>query len=132
MCKQNSLITRALIESVTQESFSHSAVVKIEDVEWGVVGRWCTAHYLPKQEAWDVWVYNTRDIYTGIGTRRLNNILRRIEGIKNPTPGPLRRLDGEALYPRMPTEVLLRAGSILGIKKRRRPPAHAFVAKINL
>lgn len=119
-------ITKALIESVCRSSFSHSSIRKVEEDEWGVCGRWCIAHYLPQHGAWDVWVCNTLDMYSGIGTRRLNNLLRAVENIKTPTPGPLRVLDGEAIYLRMPTEAFLQAAPLLGIKQRRKPPPHAF------
>lgn len=110
------------LKEITNQAFAHKAYIADYDGDAGITGKFAFASYLGEGQ-WDVWLRNGADLAKGLGTRKLNNLIRAIEAELGPTAGPLRRLDGEAIYERMPTEALLIIAPSLGIRKRGKPPA---------
>jgi hypothetical protein len=111
------------LKEVTNHAFSHPSY--IADDGPAVIGKIATCSYLG-DGLWDVWVCNRKDLETGLSERKLTGILSSLESLNNAATGPLQRLTGEAVYPRMPTETLLQAAPVLGIHKRKRANSGAF------
>lgn len=111
------------LKEVTSHAFSHPSY--IADDGPAVIGKFATCSYLG-DGLWDVWVCNRKDLETGLSERKLTGILSSLESLNNAATGPLQRLAGEAVYPRMPTEALLQAAPVLGIHKRKRANSGSF------
>ena len=111
------------LKEVTSHAFSHPSY--IADDGPAVIGKFAACSYLG-DGLWDVWVCNRKDLETGLSERKLTGILSSLDCLDNAATGPLQRLTGEAVYPRMPTEALLQAAPVLGIHKRKRANSGAF------
>jgi hypothetical protein len=107
--------TKGELEEITKNAFSRKSITLVDD-EMIVVGKFCRAAYLG-DGFWDVWVCNYKNLRDGLSTRKVNAIYGRISDLGADT-GPLRRLDGEGYYQRMPTEVFLCSAPVLGVRKR--------------
>lgn len=114
-------MTKQQLKEITGQAFAHNAYVSDFDGDSGITGKFAFASYLG-DGYWDVWLRNEADLAKGLSTRKLNNIINAISDLENASTGPLRRLDGEAIYERMPTDTLLRIASLLGIRKRGKAP----------
>lgn len=113
------------LKETTGNSFAHKSYLPESEGGPAVVGKFAICEPL-HDGFWDVWLCNTEDMAAGIGTRKLNNIISAIEVSESSATGPLRRLDGEAVYARMPTDVLLRIHRLLGIRTRRKATPTSF------
>lgn len=120
-------MTKQELKAITGQAFAHSAYISDGD-DSGVTGKYAFATY-NGAGVWDVWLRNEDDLAKGLGARKLNNIIDAISSLKNTRTGPLRRLDGEAVYERVDTETLLRIAPLLGIRKRRQASGKPFTAK---
>ena len=112
-------MTKQQLKEITNQAFAHSAYISDWDGDAGITGKFALASYLGDGH-WDVWLRNEADLAKGLGTRKLNNLIDAISSLPDALAGPLRRLDGEAVYERMPTKTLLRIAHLLGIRKRRK------------
>lgn len=111
------------LKQLTNDAFAHKSYISDYEGDAAITGKFALASY-SGDGFWDVWLRNEADLAKGLGTRKLNNLISAIEAQVGPTAGPLRRLDGEAIYERMPTETFLSIAPLLGIRKRGKPPAN--------
>ena len=113
------------IKEITGQAFAHSAYVADGDGDYSVVGKFAEASY-HGNGYWDVWLRNEADLARGLTNRKVGAIIKAISSLENAPTGPLQRLEGEAIYPRMPTDTFLRSAAVLGIKKRRKASGNPF------
>ena len=113
------------LHRITEDAFAKTAFVSDWNGAIELVGNFCRCNYQGRGH-WDVWLCNTKDLAGGLTARKMTNLITGVERLTGSTQGPVQRLTGEAIYVRMPTEALVLAGHFLGIKKRRKAPAHAF------
>ena len=113
------------LKEITNQAFAHTAYVSDHDGDSGITGKFAFASYLG-DGFWDVWLRNEADLAAGLSNRKVGAIIKGISSLENAPTGPLQRLEGEAVYARMPTNTFLRAAPLLGILKRRKPSGKPF------
>ena len=113
-------MSKQQLKEITGQAFAHNAYVSDWDGDSGITGKFAFASYLGDGH-WDVWLRNEADLAAGLSNRKVGAIIKGISSLKNAPTGPLQRLEGEAVYARMPTDTFLRAAPLLGILKRRKP-----------
>ena len=94
---------------------SKTAIIKRDD-EWIVKGKHCTLS-LEDNYTIDVWICHPADLYSGLGQRKVRNILRILE--KSPVGVQFIELTGEAHAKVQGTELILQNLKLLGIRKKR-------------
>lgn len=113
------------LKEITNQAFAHKAYIADYDGDAGITGKFAFASYLG-DGFWDVWLRNEADLAAGLSNRKVGAIIKGISSLENAPTGPLQRLEGEAVYARMPTNTFLRAAPLLGILKRRKLSGKPF------
>jgi hypothetical protein len=93
-----------------------STAFKLIDGESTIVGKWCRLT-LDDDGVFDVWICNPDDLYSGLGVRKVRNIISRLN---SPAGSPFHELTGEAWGKVRDKEIILQSLHLLGIRKRRR------------
>lgn len=92
---------------------------RMKDGEPVIVGKYCVCAY-NGDDTWDVWLCSPDDVATGLTPQRLHAIAQYVE--KSPgESGAYKPLTGEGVYTGMPTKILIRCASRLGIRRKPRP-----------
>ena len=114
-------MTKEQLKEITNNAFAHKAYISDWDGDSGITGKFAFASY-NGDGLWDVWLRNEADLAKGLSARKLTNLISAIEAELGPRAGPLRRLDGEAVFTAMPTDALLIIAPFLGIRRRGKAP----------
>lgn len=93
-----------------------SSAFKLIDGELTIVGKWCRLT-LDDDGAFDVWICNPDDLYSGLGVRKVRSVISRLN---SPAGSPFHELTGEGWGKVRGKELILQNLALLGIKKKRR------------
>lgn len=93
-----------------------SSAFQMIDTELNIVGKWCRITQ-DSESVFDVWICNHADLYSGLGVRKVRNIISRLN---SPAGSPFHELTGEAWGKVRDKEIILQNLPVLGVKKKRR------------
>lgn len=93
-----------------------SSAFQMIDTELNIVGKWCRITQ-DSELVFDVWICNHADLNSGLGQRKVRNIISRLN---SPAGSPFHELTGEAWGKVRDKEIILENLPVLGIKKKRR------------
>ena len=109
-------MTKQEIFDAFDGKLSRKNITKV-DGEWRLHGKDVEIEYLG-DGLWDVYVCNRKDMYSGLGQRRVRNVLR----LFSPTPASVTELTGEGFVQGRLEDikpVILEHRAFLGIRKKR-------------
>jgi hypothetical protein len=114
-------MNNADLDLLTDNLFSRLTYRHLGDDDSLIRGKFADCGY-NGDGTWDVWIHDTKNILKPIHANKLNNIQRVVDetskniGVKT---GGFQLLDGEGVYPSLPTSILLSVPVLLGIRRRR-------------
>ena len=93
---------------------SKTAIYPDNGPHYQVRGKYCVLY--PYDNVIDVWIVNTKDMRSGLGTRKVKNI---ISAVQDRAGTPFRELNGEAFGKIGDKSVILDLLRVLGIRRKK-------------
>lgn len=101
--------------SLFDGQISNTAIHNING-EWQIVGKWCRVS-IEQDGQIDLFICNTSDMYAGLGTRKLQNI---ISSLRMHVETTFTEGNGEAWVKLKDKNIILQNLVLLGIRRKRR------------
>ena len=96
---------------------SKTCIKQADDGEWQVIGKWCKVSFLDNNpDHLDLFICNPKDMFNGLGTRKLKNI---ISGLSGACKTRFTEVDGEAWGIVADKAVITDNLKLLGIRRKK-------------